>query len=62
MPINYRIRLGRPFDPPEDVRVFTAEMEQYFARELAAATLAHEALPKPARPQQGTAPNLANRT
>ncbi|MBK9605076.1 MAG: 1-acyl-sn-glycerol-3-phosphate acyltransferase [Betaproteobacteria bacterium] len=62
MPINYRIRLGKRFDPPQDVRAFTVEMEQYFAGELAAATLAHEVSPKPARQQQSTAPNLANRT
>ena len=35
MPITYRVRLGRRFDPPSDVRRFTAELEQYYRQELA---------------------------
>ena len=35
-PLTYRVRLGRRFEPPSDVRAFTAELERYFARELAA--------------------------
>ena len=35
-PLAYRVRLGRRFDPPADVRSFTAELERYFTRELAA--------------------------
>jgi len=62
MPITYRIRLGRRFDPPQDVRAFTAELEQYFTAELDAAAPAAEAQPKPQRPPQAGAPNLANRT
>jgi 1-acyl-sn-glycerol-3-phosphate acyltransferase len=38
MPIMFRIRLGRRFDPPEDVRVFDAALEHYFRGELANAT------------------------
>ena len=34
MPINYRVRLGRRFDPPENTQRFMAELEQYFAHEL----------------------------
>jgi 1-acyl-sn-glycerol-3-phosphate acyltransferase len=34
MPITYRIRLGRRFDPPEKARVFTEELERYFIDEL----------------------------
>ena len=34
-PLCYRVRLGRRFDPPSDVRAFTGELERYFARELA---------------------------
>ena len=34
LPIRYRIRLGRRFDPPQDARRFTAELEHYFAHEL----------------------------
>jgi hypothetical protein len=29
------VRLGRRFEAPTDVRAFTAELERYFARELA---------------------------
>jgi 1-acyl-sn-glycerol-3-phosphate acyltransferase len=36
LPLAYRVRLGRRFDPPQDVRAFTAELERYFTRELAA--------------------------
>jgi 1-acyl-sn-glycerol-3-phosphate acyltransferase len=35
LPITYRMRLGRRFDPPSDVRAFTAELEQYYRAELA---------------------------
>jgi hypothetical protein len=35
LPLTYRLRLGRRFDPPSDVRAFTAELERYFTRELA---------------------------
>lgn len=41
-PLTYRIRLGRRFEPPKDVRAFTLELERYFARELAAAAAAGE--------------------
>jgi 1-acyl-sn-glycerol-3-phosphate acyltransferase len=34
MPITYRIRLGRRFDPPEQARVLTEELERYFIAEL----------------------------
>lgn len=48
MPINYRVRLGRRFDAPQDTHGFMAELEAYFSQELkktpvstvAAATLA----------------------
>ena len=35
MPLHFRVRLGRRFDPPQNTRLFTAELEQYFAEELA---------------------------
>ncbi len=35
LPLSYRVRLGRRFDPPKDVRAFTVELERYFTRELA---------------------------
>jgi len=34
MPIHYRVRLGRRFDPPQHTRRFMAELEHYFAHEL----------------------------
>jgi 1-acyl-sn-glycerol-3-phosphate acyltransferase len=34
MPITYRIRLGRRFDPPEQARLLTEELERYFVAEL----------------------------
>lgn len=35
LPLRYRVRLGRRFEPPGDARAFTAELQRYFARELA---------------------------
>ena len=46
LPICYRVRLGRRFDPPGDLHAFMRELEQYFARELAAAP--EQGLPLPA--------------
>ena len=34
LPIVYRIRLGKRFDPPTDVPAFTAELDRYYRREL----------------------------
>ena len=34
MPIHYRVRLGRRFDPPQDTQRFRTELEHYFAHEL----------------------------
>lgn len=34
MPIHYRVRLGRRFDPPQHTRRFMVELEHYFAHEL----------------------------
>ncbi len=34
MPIHYRVRLGRRFDPPQHTQQFMAELEHYFAHEL----------------------------
>jgi 1-acyl-sn-glycerol-3-phosphate acyltransferase len=36
LPIVFRIRLGRRFEPPDDVRAFDAALEVYFRTELAA--------------------------
>lgn len=34
LPITYRVRLGRRFDPPSDVAAFTAELEGYYRQAL----------------------------
>lgn len=34
MPIHYRVRLGRRFDPPQHTQRFMVELEHYFAHEL----------------------------
>ncbi|NMG76070.1 1-acyl-sn-glycerol-3-phosphate acyltransferase [Aromatoleum diolicum] len=39
MPVTYRVRLGKRFDPPASVQPFMAELERYFAAELAHAVL-----------------------
>ncbi|HND99829.1 MAG TPA: hypothetical protein PLP98_15115, partial [Plasticicumulans sp.] len=40
MPIHFRVRLGRRFPPPDgDIARYTAELEAWFAAELAAPSL-----------------------
>ncbi|MEO8653378.1 MAG: lysophospholipid acyltransferase family protein [Ramlibacter sp.] len=39
MPITYRVRLGKRFDPPSHTANFVGELEQYFQLELAHAQL-----------------------
>jgi 1-acyl-sn-glycerol-3-phosphate acyltransferase len=34
LPITYRVRLGRRFDPPSDVAAFTAELDEYYRHAL----------------------------
>lgn len=34
LPIIYRVRLGKRFDPPSDVAAFTAELDRYYRHEL----------------------------
>jgi 1-acyl-sn-glycerol-3-phosphate acyltransferase len=36
MPVHFRIRLGRRFDPPADPKVFSALLREYFQSELQA--------------------------
>jgi 1-acyl-sn-glycerol-3-phosphate acyltransferase len=43
LPVRYRVRLGRRFDPPRDLHAFMRELEQYCAREMQA----HPAPPRP---------------
>jgi 1-acyl-sn-glycerol-3-phosphate acyltransferase len=37
LPITYRVRLGRRFDPPADVRAFMIELECYYRDQLSGA-------------------------
>jgi 1-acyl-sn-glycerol-3-phosphate acyltransferase len=34
LPITYRVRLGKRFEPPSDVAAFTAELDRYYRQEL----------------------------
>ncbi|HXA36730.1 MAG TPA: lysophospholipid acyltransferase family protein [Steroidobacteraceae bacterium] len=34
LPIIYRVRLGKRFDPPSDVAAFTVELDRYYRHEL----------------------------
>jgi 1-acyl-sn-glycerol-3-phosphate acyltransferase len=35
LPLRYRVRLGRRFEPPQDLHAFMRELETYYAQELA---------------------------
>jgi len=53
MPIHYRLRLGRRFDPPQHSQRFMAELELYFTHELVQGSAFHPANSlhtKPRRP------------
>lgn len=39
LPITYRVRLGKRFDPPQDAQLFIAELDAYFRDALADAKL-----------------------
>jgi len=41
LPVRYRVRLGRRFDPPQNVASFTAELERYYRGELCDAPQMH---------------------
>ncbi|HET9122891.1 MAG TPA: lysophospholipid acyltransferase family protein [Acidiferrobacteraceae bacterium] len=34
LPVHYRVRLGRRFEPPQHVHTFVTELEEYFSRHL----------------------------
>jgi 1-acyl-sn-glycerol-3-phosphate acyltransferase len=40
LPVTYRVRLGRRFDPPQDAARFMRELEQYYRSELQGSTAA----------------------
>jgi 1-acyl-sn-glycerol-3-phosphate acyltransferase len=41
MPISYRVRLGRRFDPPANTQRFMTELQDYFANELIHGSAVH---------------------
>jgi 1-acyl-sn-glycerol-3-phosphate acyltransferase len=41
LPIIYRVRLGRRFDPPADVAAFTAQLDRYYREALADSLQSH---------------------
>jgi 1-acyl-sn-glycerol-3-phosphate acyltransferase len=41
LPVTYKVRLGKRFDPPSEVAPFTAELERYFREELDGAAQSH---------------------
>lgn len=41
MPITYRVRLGRRFDPPANTQRFMTELQDYFANELVQGSAFH---------------------
>lgn len=56
MPITYRVRLGRRFDPPEKAGPFTEELERYFVDALREAP--HFLLPGAAQAGEPASPRL----
>jgi 1-acyl-sn-glycerol-3-phosphate acyltransferase len=60
MPIHYRVRLGRRFDPPQHTRRFMAELEHYFAHELVQGSAFYPPSTLPA--QAGRTPELISRS
>jgi len=41
LPITYRVRLGRRFEPPQDAEAFMLELDRYFRQELQGGLTAH---------------------
>jgi len=56
MPIHYRVRLGRRFDPPQNTHQFMAELEHYFAHELVQGSAFHPTSSLPLQPDRGSRP------
>jgi 1-acyl-sn-glycerol-3-phosphate acyltransferase len=61
LPLSYRVRIGRRFEPPRDVRSFTVELERYFTRELAHAGAGVEVEPQRAGLALSAAPIVEDR-
>jgi 1-acyl-sn-glycerol-3-phosphate acyltransferase len=54
MPLHYRVRLGRRFDPPDDADAFMRELEAHFTEELARARLPRRAAEPAAAARPGS--------
>ena len=52
MPIHYRVRLGRRFDPPQHTHDFMTELEHYFAHELVHGSAFYPTHSLPAQPDR----------
>ena len=52
MPIHFRVRLGRRFDPPQHTHDFMAELEHYFAHELVQGSAFYPTHSLPAQPDR----------
>lgn len=52
MPIHYRVRLGRRFDPPQNTHRFMAELEHYFVHELVQDSAFYPVNSLPAQPER----------
>jgi len=52
MPIHYRVRLGRRFDPPQHTQRFMTELEHYFAHELVHGSAFYPAHSLPTQPDR----------
>lgn len=52
MPIHYRVRLGRRFDPPQNTQRFMAELEHYFSHELVDGSAFYPSNSLPTQPER----------
>ncbi|MHB8914508.1 MAG: lysophospholipid acyltransferase family protein [Thiobacillus sp.] len=52
MPIHFRVRLGRRFDPPANTHEFMAELEHYFAHELVQGSAFYPVHSLPTQPER----------
>jgi len=57
LPIHYRVRLGRRFDPPQNTQQFMTELEDYFAHELVQGSAFHA--PNTMPPGTGRGPDVS---
>ncbi len=55
LPMTYRVRLGRRFEPPADSTAFVTELEQYFRQELDGAAVPQAPVSQP-QPEPVPAP------